>query len=336
MFKERLNPQTNVKFMTSMIPVVHIHDTALEKMQVYVQEAPGSDEIGWLGTVLREENDIYITDVYLFKQQVHGTTTEITPEGLSEFGMELLSQPDGMEIWNNMKMWGHSHVNMGVTPSGQDDKQMKEFAQIGHDFFIRLIANKKGEMKIDVYDYANGFEFHDVPWFKYATSDVYKEAEETIANLEAQIEQIQAAMEEHQEGRIKELAEPIKAEIKEKVSKLSYSYGYTRPKGQVGYTVAPSVQSTQQLKPGGKFDLIDGVKQSVHDVFTTWELNNMATYCHTYGDLLEELDQMSFLEQMTYSDVQKVWKEVQNRSDYYDEILDYNAGYGYGYGGYGR
>ena len=67
------------------------------------------DEVGWLGTVYynSEHNYYFVSDVFLFDQEVHGTTTEITPEGLADFATELLQREDGMEIWNNMKLWGH-------------------------------------------------------------------------------------------------------------------------------------------------------------------------------------------------------------------------------------
>src|SRR5690606_11009605 len=108
------------------------------KMFIYVDEC--NDEIGWLGTAKimegNEHNIVFIDDVFLFDQEVHATTTEITPEGLTEFANELIEMGDkGIEIWNNIKVWGHSHVNLGVSPSGQDDKQMKTFRDGGHDWF---------------------------------------------------------------------------------------------------------------------------------------------------------------------------------------------------------
>ena len=118
----------SVKLMKGFEPKIFINVNAMNKMKEYIRQS--SLEIGWLGTCEKLDNSsYYIGDVFLFKQEVHATTTEITTEGLSEFAMELLSTNDGIEIWNNMKVWGHSHVNMGTSPSSQDDKQIEVFAE---------------------------------------------------------------------------------------------------------------------------------------------------------------------------------------------------------------
>ena len=61
-------------------------------------------------------------------------------------------------------MWGHSHVDMGVISSAQDDKQMETFADGGHNWFIRIIVNKKGDIRLDLYDYENGIIYNNLPW----------------------------------------------------------------------------------------------------------------------------------------------------------------------------
>ena len=91
----------NVKLMKNFAPKVYIDIKAMNKMKEYVRQS--SLEIGWLGTARRFSNQIFIDDVFLFKQEVHSTTTEITTEGLNEFAMELLSQEDGINIWNNFR-----------------------------------------------------------------------------------------------------------------------------------------------------------------------------------------------------------------------------------------
>lgn len=206
LFTERENPSTTVKVLKNHIPFILISAQALSKMYQYIQQC--ADEIGWLGTVRHTDANSYlIDDVYLFEQQVHATTTEIKPDDLAKMAEELLQREDGVDIWNNMKMWGHSHVNMGITPSSQDDKQMEEFGQAGHDFFIRLIGNKKGEMKLDFYNYATGVVYLDVPWIE--------ETSEEIAELRRQLFLLEKAQKEA--GK-----EEIKEEITKKVRKISY------------------------------------------------------------------------------------------------------------------
>ncbi len=217
-FVERLKPESKVSFSQVFIPTVQISQTALGKMHNYVQQCP--DEIGWLGTATYdEETNVYtIHDTFLFTQKVHATTTEIKPEGLSEFATEILTQEDGMETWNNMRMWGHSHVNMGLTPSAQDNTQMQEFSQIGQDWFIRLIANKKGEMKLDLFHYRMGITILDVPWER-----MYTEEEALLEQqVHAEIKRLQTLLAQKNNEVSEALKEDVKTEISEKVSKLTY------------------------------------------------------------------------------------------------------------------
>lgn len=156
---------------------LYILPTALQKMEMYCDLSDG--EIGWLGFVEKYDTQGFlITDCVLLKQEVHATTTEIDPTALLEF-------------WNNtptekqeqIKIWGHSHVNMSPTPSGQDDSQMDYFKD-GNPWFIRLITNKKREYYIDIYDYEHGLKIHmdqaDLKIFNPAESELRKSIEEEI------------------------------------------------------------------------------------------------------------------------------------------------------------
>ena len=226
-FVERSKPSTTITVMPRKVPYVLIHTKALQKMFVYTDEC--ADEVGWLGTAYREGNEIHITDTFLFEQEVHATTTEITPEGLEKFGTELLTQENGVEVWNNLKMWGHSHVNMGITPSGQDDKQMVEFSQIGHDWFIRLICNKKGDLGIDVFDYEEGIVYKNVPWERLISQE---EEEEVMQNqairaeLQKQLDELDAQMKVLSTQGLEERKPQIKEEMTKKVRKKTYVSTY--------------------------------------------------------------------------------------------------------------
>lgn len=215
MFKTRDASNTKLEFNKEYIPGTYIEPEALAKMQLYVQEC--SDEVGWLCTATKDnEGDYIIHDAILFDQEVSATTTEITPEGLSNFAEKLLKQENGMEIWNNIRVWGHSHVNMGVSPSGQDNLQMDTFTESGHDWFIRIIANKQGDFKVDIFDFKNGLIYLDAPWYKMLT-----EQEEQINE---QIKNYQESLKKLQNDRITKIESKIKEEIKEKVKKKAYNY----------------------------------------------------------------------------------------------------------------
>ena len=213
LFKERLDVLTKVEVLQSKIPTILIDINALGKMKTYVDEC--FDEIGWLATVEELGKGLYlIKDTFLFKQQVHGTTCEITTDGLTEFANELLMQENGVETWNEIRCWGHSHVNMGVSPSSQDDKQMEVFEGCGHDFFIRLIANKKGELELTLYDYKTGLIYKDVKWTVY-----YQNVE--IYEIEKQIKELKEKADKLKTPTIN--TDNIKSEMKEKVSKIEYN-----------------------------------------------------------------------------------------------------------------
>lgn len=226
-FKERVKPDTKITVMPRKIPYVLVSTVALQKMFTYTDLC--ADEIGWLGTAVRDANEIQITDVFLFGQEVHGATTEITPEGLASFATELLEQADGMEVWNNMRVWGHSHVNMAINPSGQDDKQMEEFANIGHEWFVRLICNKKGELSVDVYDYEEGAIYKNVAWERLMTAE-----EETIR---VQIAQMQETLDNMSGTGLTELKPVIEAEMKLKVHKKTYTHPGTTAGRTTGLVV---------------------------------------------------------------------------------------------------
>lgn len=211
-------------------PIVLININALNKMKEYIRQS--NKEIGWLGTVVKENGMYNILDVYLFKQEVHETTTEITTDGLNEFAMEILSQEDGMEIWNNMKMWGHSHSNMSTSPSVQDDNQMDLFTQNANDFFIRIIANKKDEFRIDIWDYEKGVIYEKLNYI----IDYGKDAE-LIQELQMKIFKLQSIIDDKtnvKKEMIDEVAKEIKGKVKEKTfqtyptynNSYGYKYGY--------------------------------------------------------------------------------------------------------------
>lgn len=145
-------------------PTIVITPEALATMHRYVDRC--STEVGWLGTAeWRDDSTILIDRVILFNQHVSGATTRITAEGLHEVAEELLAQgEEGEAILENLRFWGHSHVEMQCFPSSQDDRQMKDFEENGSPFFVRGIFNKNGDVKFDIYDYTRQIIFVDCRW----------------------------------------------------------------------------------------------------------------------------------------------------------------------------
>lgn len=116
-------------------------------------------EVGWMGAVKREGNHYTIHHIWVPEQEVTSVTTEMTDEGMAKVGFECHKMFGDIQA---MRYWGHSHVNMAVNPSGTDDKQMEEFMDNGAEFYIRSIHNKKGEVRLDLYDNQQGLEYHNL------------------------------------------------------------------------------------------------------------------------------------------------------------------------------
>lgn len=166
-------------------PTVYITPLAKHKMDMYT--AISSDEIGWLGTAERLPNgDYLIIDTLLFEQQVHATTCEIKPEGLQKVAIELMQTEEGREALGKLKVWGHSHVEMTVSPSGQDNDQLQVFKD-GNPWFIRIITNKKGDMGVTIMDWEHGMKLDDVPVTVLSLYDMRDEIAKEISEKVSKI-----------------------------------------------------------------------------------------------------------------------------------------------------
>ena len=138
-------------------------EIAWYKMQTLIREC--DKEVGWHGVAKRvdePEKDAYIIeDILVYPQEVTGTT--VNPDQ-NQYQMWLMSHSD--EIFNNIRMQGHSHVNMSVSPSGVDTTFYEQILRQLDDtmFYIFMIWNKRNERHIKIYDMAKNvlFETSDV------------------------------------------------------------------------------------------------------------------------------------------------------------------------------
>jgi hypothetical protein len=315
-------------FIEVLTPEVFVTQKALTQMKAYTDNC--SDEIGWLGTAVKTDKTTYVVEeMFLFKQEVHATTTEINPEGLQEFAEELLQVDGGMDVWNNIKVWGHSHVNMETFASGQDDLQMNVFSNVGHDWFIRIITNKKGSLKLDLYNYETGVVFKDMDW-----QVLYTQQEQ---NIMQQINDLYAQLDSFDQTRLAEITPQVKQEIADKVSKKSYAtynynYNYKSPAKVYDYSgndwynaptekktpVSSNFTTEQEYYEynGYVFEDADGIQtaskyytQSIYDYFDDAALKDLAK-CKSYEEFKKEIN--------TYYDIR--FEEVEIR-DFYEEIL---------------
>ena len=136
-------------------------EMAWQKMQTLIREF--DKEVAWHGVAERcEEKDTYlISDILVYPQEVTGST--VTTDQ-NEYEMWLMKQEDG--VFNNIRMQGHSHVNMSTSPSSVDLNLYDGIlSQLDSDmFYIFMIYNKRGEKTVKLYDLRENilFETADV------------------------------------------------------------------------------------------------------------------------------------------------------------------------------
>ena len=115
-----------------------------------------SDEVQWHGLVRKEDNVYLIYDIILPPQTVSGTTSNTDQVKYNDW---IMSQPD--DIFNYIRMHGHSHVNMPVSPSGTDTTLYNNILQMlsKTDYYIFMIMNKRDDITIMLYDMAQNTMF---------------------------------------------------------------------------------------------------------------------------------------------------------------------------------
>lgn len=129
-------------------------EIAWYKMQAIIRE--NDKEVGWHGLVHRDidSDEYYIYDIIIYPQIVTGVN--IDPDQV-EYQNWLVRQ----EHFEDIRMQGHSHVNMGTSPSSVDLNFYSEIiSQLKDDmFYIFVIWNKRGEKTIKIYDFAKNVLF---------------------------------------------------------------------------------------------------------------------------------------------------------------------------------
>lgn len=140
------------------MPTVYYTPEVFQQMQYIVDKC--QLEVGWMGLVKNPAPGIYlIYKIFVPEQEVTGVETDIDSDAMADLTMELLD--DGHDT-SELYAWYHSHVNMGVSPSTQDETQVAEFLE--HcEVFIRGIVNKKGDSKVDVYYPTHNIAYTNVP-----------------------------------------------------------------------------------------------------------------------------------------------------------------------------
>ena len=131
------------------------------KMQTLIREF--DKEVAWHGVAFRGEDETkdeyYITDILVYPQEVSGATVTTDQD---KYQTWLMSHDD--DVFNNIRMQGHSHVNMGVTPSAVDTTLYEKLLDQLDDemFYIFMIWNKRKDRTVKIYDMKKNIFFDNV------------------------------------------------------------------------------------------------------------------------------------------------------------------------------
>ena len=145
-----------------VLPEIRFTKYSMQWINAIVEQH--NEEIGFYGVVERDGNIFTITDIFYPKHVLATSATcEIDPDGITDVMKFLLDKGRDEDI-GKLKMWGHSHVNMGVGPSGQDESMGLELVNDNGDYLIRLIANKKGDMGITLFDLERNIKISELDY----------------------------------------------------------------------------------------------------------------------------------------------------------------------------
>lgn len=139
-------------------PTIYITPNAYIKMRMLVDKS--DKEVGWYGIVNEIpglEATYIIEDIVVYPQKVTGATVVQDDDRLFEFEVSLTT-----EQVNHKRFHGHSHVNMGTSPSGVDENFYQDLLSQVDDYFIITITNKRNEYTTRFYDMRNNVMYEDV------------------------------------------------------------------------------------------------------------------------------------------------------------------------------
>lgn len=146
--KINFNYDLNNEIKTTKKPKIVFSLLAYSKMQALIIN--NNMEIGWHGLVEVFDDVYYITDIVIYPQYVTSVTVKTDD---TEYANWIMDFDD--DTFNKIRLHGHSHVNMGVTPSNVDTTFYNQLLKTLNkdDFYIFMIMNKKGEINIWLYNY---------------------------------------------------------------------------------------------------------------------------------------------------------------------------------------
>lgn len=132
---------------------LYITELAWLKMKNLVGEF--DKEVGWYGCARRvtdgeNPSTFVVDDILVYPQTVSGATVDFDTAAVAKWKMENYDD----ERMHRLFLHGHSHVNMGVTPSSTDKEHQRDILDMLNpdQFYIFTIMNKSGSRYLVIYD----------------------------------------------------------------------------------------------------------------------------------------------------------------------------------------
>lgn len=185
-----MNPNLPKREPVSVGLRIQIDALALQKLWLWTDMARG--EVSALGTVeeIRDAlsgsvTTLLVTDFYLVRQSC--TTDETTMDPASVAELLTMLEAQGIDC-RKLRCWTHSHGNMSVFWSGQDNDCISGLAN--GEWLLSLVVNKKHDtlLRLDQY-YPAHLYLTDVLWdVKYPL--VNGLAEQCLAEFKAKVQEV--------------------------------------------------------------------------------------------------------------------------------------------------
>ncbi|MCO6500488.1 MAG: hypothetical protein J5I47_08945 [Vicingus serpentipes] len=263
-----------IHFLKNDLPQIIIPWDVFEDIKSIVDAR--YSEIGWIGEATKLSNKLFRIDkVTVPQQEANAATTEISDEGIFEVIMKNEINGD------NFRYWGHSHGDMGVFASGQDDTQMREFAE-SCEWFVGTIHNRRGDMFGYLVDNARGIYFTNI--------DIVIEEDPAIQEIENEISKLEFQLETARRKLLKEYdTSGWKPIVQDRVKHLitnagSYYGNYSNQKK----TPKTKDQNLILGLPNGNLKENNGEQKSIRE-FTTKEMMTNGKISEEY-EFITDLD----------------------------------------------
>lgn len=122
----------------SRVPSLVFTQHAWRKLQYFLQLS--THEISGFGRVTDYDSNFLVDEIYLINQTVSSVHTQMSAIEIGKFVSQLAAY--GGDI-SNLKLWWHSHVNMGLFWSPDDEKTM---ADLTRQYYFGLVGLKNGKV----------------------------------------------------------------------------------------------------------------------------------------------------------------------------------------------